>query len=228
MFLLSGTIMFKCPSCGGNLEYDPTQRQMRCPYCDTLMEEGFLDSLAEQEAAQEQQPAAEPVQEGLRSYHCKNCGAEITTGETTAATRCYFCHSPVVLEDRVSAGFRPDMVIPFKLDKSGAEKAFEGYLKTKRFLDRRFLSPQQREDISGVYYPYWLCDEEGVGDFSGTGTRVRVQNTPREIITTTDYYQVTRKARLSFRNLDRKALNANSRHIFITLLSWIMNLLIGK
>ena len=29
---------YKCPSCGGAMEFDSTTQKMKCPYCDTEME----------------------------------------------------------------------------------------------------------------------------------------------------------------------------------------------
>ena len=56
-------------------------------------------------------------QQGMRSYHCPTCGAELVTDETTAASTCAYCGSPVVLSDHLSGAKRPNYVIPFKVDK---------------------------------------------------------------------------------------------------------------
>ena len=40
-------------------------------------------------------------QQGMRSYHCPTCGAELVTDETTAASTCAYCGSPVVLSDHL-------------------------------------------------------------------------------------------------------------------------------
>lgn len=114
---MSQVISFKCPSCGGYLVFDPVKQRFQCPYCGGSFAENELKEQSEQrQQAAEQARSAEPNSE-LRSYHCQMCGAEIVTDATTAATRCYYCHSPVVLNDRLTDEFRPDGVIPFKLDK---------------------------------------------------------------------------------------------------------------
>ena len=50
-------------------------------------------------------------------FLCPNCGAEIVTDATTAATYCYFCHNPVVLSGRLSGEFLPNKVLPFAIEK---------------------------------------------------------------------------------------------------------------
>ena len=207
---MSNVMTFKCPCCGGYLEFDPSLQKFKCLYCGQVLSEDDLRDQSEQrqaaaDAAQEANPEAEK-DATLRTYQCQMCGAEIVTEETTAATRCYFCHSPVVLHDRLDEEFRPDGVIPFKLDKAEAEKQFMAYIKQKKFVDRSFFNDAQLEMFSGVYYPWWYADVEGEAEFEGEGTRVSVAQTPAHIVTTTRVFRVHREGELSFRNLARKAL----------------------
>lgn len=206
---MSAAMIFKCPSCGGYLEFDPSQQEFKCPYCgQTLSEADLREKSAKSQAEVEsRQTEAGAGDEHLRSYQCKMCGAEIVTDDTTAATRCYFCHSPVVLHDRLDDEFRPDGVIPFQIDKITAEKQFLEQLKKKKFLDRSFFNGAQLEMFTGVYYPWWYADIEGEAAFEGEGTRVSVANTPTHIVTTTRVFRVQRQGKLSFRNLARKALS---------------------
>lgn len=205
---MSTTMTFKCPCCGGYLEFDPSQQKFKCLYCGQILSESDLREQSEKrEAAAEEAQAEQRAPEGsLRTYQCQMCGAEIVTDDTTAATRCYFCHSPVVLHDRLDDEFRPDGVIPFQLDKATAEKQFTDFIKKKKFLDRDFFNGAQLEMFSGVYYPWWYADVEGEAEFEGEGTRSSVHSTPNHIITTNRVFRVHREGKLSFRQMARKAL----------------------
>ncbi len=55
--------------------------------------------------------------DGLRTYVCKSCGGEIVGDANTAATSCPFCDNPIVMMGQFSGSLKPDLVIPFKLDK---------------------------------------------------------------------------------------------------------------
>lgn len=208
---MSQTATFKCPSCGGYLEFDPEGQRFLCPYCGASFNDDEIhqQSEAKEEAAQQ----AEQSSGSLRSYHCQMCGAEIVTDDTTAAARCYYCHNPVVMTDRLTDEFKPDGVIPFQLDRKEAEEKFRAFVNSKKFIDKDFFTTQQMEDFSGVYYPYWLADVEGEASFEGQGTRVSVAHSPRQTVTTTRYFSVQREGKLSFRSLVRKALTKADRQL---------------
>ena len=206
---MSGSMTYKCPSCGGYLEFDPAKQRFACPYCGQSFSEAEIKA---REPAREQSMEA-ASQPGMRGYHCQMCGAEIVVGETTAATRCYYCHNPVVLTDRLSDDFRPDGVVPFRMQKQEAEERFKQLVARKTFIDREFFSTAQLEDFSGVYYPYWYGDLEGNATFEGEGKRTSTSVGPRENVITTRIYKVSREGRLQFRNLVRKALTSVDRQL---------------
>ncbi len=205
---MSNAMTFKCPCCGGFLEFDPTQQKFKCYYCGQVLSEDDLrdQSEAREAEAETVQTESAPVDEHLKTYQCQMCGAEIVTEETTAATRCYFCHSPVVLHDRLDDDFRPDGVIPFQLSKEEAEKQFLAHVQKKKFVDRAFFNGAQLEMFSGVYYPWWYADVEGEVQFEGEGTRKSVYTTSSEVVTTKHVYRVLREGEVVCRNLARKAL----------------------
>ena len=200
-------VTFKCPGCGGYLEFDPSGQDFTCAYCGRRFSKEEVDELSSGKAR------AADYDSHLREYHCKSCGAQIVTDDTTAATRCYYCHGPVVLTDRLEGEFRPDSIIPFSLDREAARKSFAGYMAKHRFVDRRFFTEEQMESFTGVYYPYWLTDIDAEGTLDGEGERVHVTRTFHETVTETDHFQVHREGRLSFRGMVRKALSTVDRQL---------------
>ena len=117
---------YKCPCCGGAIAFDSTAQKMVCPYCDTEFEMETLASYdevlnSEQEDNLEWETEAgseweDGETDGLREYVCKSCGGTIVGDETTGATECPYCGNPVVMMGQFAAAFKPDYVIPFKLD----------------------------------------------------------------------------------------------------------------
>ena len=93
------------------------------------------------------------------------------------------------------------------------DPASKQFLSKKRFLDRQFLSDDQLEMLSGVYYPYWLGQFEGDAAFEGEGTKVKTMIRGNYNITRTRYYHVSRKGHLRFKNLQRKALHEVDRKL---------------
>ena len=209
---MAGARSFKCPSCGAFLEFQPDTQKLKCPFCSLVLGPEALMQMQQQAAGPEAQEAEAPAAgSGLTGYHCASCGAEIVTGETTAATRCYFCHNPVVLDDRLSAEFRPDAVLPFSVTRQQALDSFRGFLKKHRFVDRSFF--RDEEMLQGVYYPYWLGDIEADVSFSGQGTRESRSRHGNYITIQTYYYDVRREGRARYLNIIRSALKASERKL---------------
>ena len=210
---MSQVVDFKCPNCGGYVEFEPVSQRFVCRYCGQVHTE---DELQEKNAHEEpvQETSMEEgngKREKYKAYHCRSCGAHIVTTDTTAATRCYYCHNPVVLQDRLGGAFKPDGVIPFEMDKEGAKETFRKFIRGKKFVDHGFYADASLEDFGGVYYPYWLGDVEGSASFVGTGTRVNVSHGAQYTVTTTSYYRVARQGKVTFRNMFRKALSSADR-----------------
>ena len=119
-------VSYKCPRCGAPLEYTPESGRFECAYCGGSYTENDLKELqpataSEQTVSVEDVPAQEGSGDGeeVLLYTCPSCGARIVTDETTAATTCLYCHSPVVLEGRLKGKFRPD--------HTGESVGYQGY-----------------------------------------------------------------------------------------------------
>ncbi len=209
---MSQTLQFKCPGCGGYLEFDPTKQRFSCPYCGKTLRPDEVEGSGGADAAAEQTPSQ--GENAYHAYHCQSCGAEVVTTATTAATRCYYCHNPIVMSDRLSGAFRPDGVIPFTLDDKGAREVFQSFIRSKKFVDHRFYDQAQMEDFTGIYYPYWVGDISGKAVFSGEGTRVSVRRDARYTTTITRHYRVRREGKLTFRGMFCKALSTADRLLF--------------
>lgn len=212
-------VTYKCPSCGAYLNFDPDTQAWVCPFCKSSFKEqellGKADAYqqqAEQEAAQAAQPSGDAESRQV-VYHCPSCGSEIMTDETTVATQCYYCHSPVVLQGKLTADMKPDQVLPFTIGKDKAVERFMAWVKGKRFVPKGFFSQAQVESMSGVYYPHFVSECTVDGRFSGEGTNSTVMDTGRYIVTSTKHYQVAREGRLTFREIMRPALTKANRKL---------------
>ena len=40
---MSDLIEYKCPACGGAMEFNTKSQKLKCPYCDTEMHHGYLN-----------------------------------------------------------------------------------------------------------------------------------------------------------------------------------------
>lgn len=199
---------YKCPNCGGALSFDSDIQKMNCPYCDSEFDVEALreldDALNHPEEDQmdwetlEESQWQNGEQEGLCSYVCQSCGGEILCDENTAATSCPYCDNPVVLSGRLSGGLRPELVIPFQLDKEAAKQALKNHICKKPLLPKVFKTENHIEEIKGVYVPFWLFDADADGDARYRATRVHTWSDSRYYYTRTTHYSVHRAGTLGF------------------------------
>lgn len=202
---------YKCPCCGGAIEFDSTLQKMKCPYCDTEFEMETLksyDSELKNEPEENMhwdQTAGTKWQEsetrGLQTYVCKSCGGEIVGDENMAATSCPFCGNPVVMMGQFSGALKPDYVIPFKLDKKAAKDALKKHLEGKRLLPKIFKDQNHIDEIKGVYVPFWLFDTDADASIRFRATTTRAWSDSNYNYVETSHYMVQRGGSIGFQQV---------------------------
>lgn len=208
---MADLLNYDCPCCGGKIEWNSSEQQLKCPYCDTEFAAEDLRSLDEE--LSQQQPdrmdwetqAGSDWQEGeqsnLKGYVCQSCGGEIITDMSTSASNCPYCDNPVIMTQQLSGELRPDYVIPFKLDKEAAKKALRNHLKGKPLLPKVFKDENHIDEIKGVYVPVWLFDADASAHIRFRGEKHRRWEDARFRYTETKYYALIRSGGLSFRHV---------------------------
>ena len=166
---MAGMLEYKCPCCDGAIQFDSATQKMKCPYCDTEFDvdtlKGYDEELKDEKPSEMEWTTpggswAEGETAGLHTYSCKSCGGEIVGDDTMAASACPFCGNPIVLTGQFAGALRPDLIIPFKLDKKAAKAKLQEHLKGKTLLPRVFRSQNHIDEIKGVYVPFWLFDSD--------------------------------------------------------------------
>lgn len=204
---MSTVTEYKCPNCGGRVDFDSFSQQMKCPFCDTefdveaveefekVSQEEQSDYTWDKEAGGQWENGEE---ENISVYICNSCGGEIICDKTTGATTCPYCDSNVVLSGVFSGDLKPDLVIPFKLDKKAAKEALKAHLSNKKLLPKIFKTENHIDEIKGVYIPFWLfdADAEGIAHFKATKTRF--WSAGDYDYTETRFYHIVRGGGMSF------------------------------
>ena len=222
---------YKCPNCGGGLVFDPDSQKFQCEYCLSEFTEEEMKQMEEASASPAEEEEAVPEEEGTAPqegdssqspetgeaavYTCPNCGAQIVTDATTAASFCYYCHNPVVFSGRLSGDHMPDFVIPFAIDKKEATSRFLSWIGKKKFVPGDFFSRDQIEKLSGIYFPYLIysCQVDGQAEAEAEEQRTWVSGRTR--YTEHKRYQVERAGTLEVKNLTR-----NARIYFQQIMNW--------
>lgn len=206
-------VEFKCPCCGGAIEFNANAQSMKCPYCDSEFTpqsfkdtnealKGYVNAVESMDWRQASGPGWRAgEEEGLVTYICNSCGGEIIADENTAATKCPFCDSPVVMSGKLSGTLKPDYVIPFKLDKKQAIMGYKNHLSGKRLLPKVFKDENHIEEIKGIYVPFWIFDADAKSHATYSATRLRSWSDSKFNYTETSYYSVVREGGMTFEHI---------------------------
>jgi len=165
---------YPCENCGAQLRFAPGTTEVTCEHC------GHVQAIPQDEvdaAAAHQEIDYAAVARGLtrnveyeehRVTNCPNCGAQIEFSDTTQATTCPFCDTPVVTDTGTNRQIKPQGLIPFQLDEKTARAAMT------EWLGRLWFAPNGLQEyarkgraMNGIYVPYWTFDAQTATDYRG-------------------------------------------------------------
>ena len=208
---------YQCPACGGGLQFGSESGLLECPFCHSHftvdeIEQRYREAHDAGKAGSEHTHTAEVPLEDSSAWEndmvncsCPSCGAQVFSDAVTMATSCPFCGNPALVQERFSGALKPDMVIPFKLDKEAAIHALKQRYRRKPLLPRLFSQNNTIEKIQGIYVPFWLFDTSvhARGWFNATNVHVHRQGNYE--ITETEYYDVYREGNMQFEKVPADA-----------------------
>ncbi len=206
---MNNLLEYKCPCCGGKIEFNSSLQKLQCPYCDTVFDPETLreyDTVLKKDVPDDMNWVGTPNSEwseedGMALYVCNSCGGEIVTDLTTAATHCPYCGNPVVMTGKLSGGLKPDYVIPFRLSKEDAKAGLKRHLEGKRLLPKVFKDQNHIDEIKGMYVPFWLFDTYTDASIRYHATRVRHWSDSSYNYTETSHFALTREGSIGFVNV---------------------------
>lgn len=204
---MDATVSFHCPCCDAGLIFDAAKQKFTCEFCLSEFEEAELAGTDAAGKSEQREQENEEFRSQVHGYFCPSCGAEVIADASTVADTCYYCHNPLVLSDKLAGVWRPDKVIPFKLDKEAAKETLLRYTKKKRFIPSDFFAPDQLEKISGVYFPFWVTDADTHSSYDGVGHRVRTWRSGDYRYTETSDFAVHRAGDIHFEDIVTAALS---------------------
>ena len=197
---------YKCQSCGGSMEFDSKTQKLICPYCGASFDPAAYDQ-GQQEGVQqvgefdETQTLSMGTQQqwnvnedGLMSYICKNCGGEVVGDDSLASTSCPYCDSPIIRNDQFSGMMKPELLIPFKVDKKEAKEKLNAFISSKKLVPSVFRDQKHIDEIKGLYVPFWLFDADVFAEAQFSAKKTHSVRDGEEI----EHFEVYRSGDLRF------------------------------
>ncbi|MBO6148812.1 MAG: hypothetical protein J6O55_05670 [Lachnospiraceae bacterium] len=205
---MADVMNFKCPSCGAPLTFQAGTQEMTCEYCTASF---TLDDVRAAEAAEarsaeasdmtwvDSQPEMITDENGkMTGFSCPSCGAEIVADEGTGATECPYCGNQAIVPQAFEGVYKPDCMIPFKIDRKGAENALQDFYKGKALLPDDFSKGNRVKKIQGVYVPFWLMSCHAEGKMTFDAEKVKRWNDRKYDYVKRDHYLLNREGGMDF------------------------------
>jgi transcription elongation factor Elf1 len=158
---------FTCPACGAQTAYAPGTSTLRCASCgaEESIDAGGRTVAEHSYDAWAALPPKPVATIGKQVLQCQNCGA--TTETDMIADTCHFCRGVLVAVQNPEGLIAPEAVVPFHLDKHGANDAFNKWVRTRRFAPGALKRIGSTDAIKGTYIPHWTYDAETATDYTG-------------------------------------------------------------
>ncbi len=181
--------MYQCSNCGGNLKFDIARQQLSCQHCGAQADPY---SFYKEKDAEERQGEYE-----VAVFACPQCGSELMSEDTTAATFCSFCGASTILDRRIRRERKPEYILPFTQTQEDCRAAYGRMLRRAIFAPKELKDESLIEKFRGIYMPYWVYSfekNEGI-TFPGEKTHRRGD------YLITDHYKLDSQVEASYEGL---------------------------
>lgn len=189
----------KCVNCGGNLEFSPSLQMLCCASCKSTIE---IDKQQLVQKHDYDESYNSKYDKNFKGYlKCDNCGATVESDGNNVAIVCPYCQTSLVV-DMNGQTFKPDFIIPFKLDKEKASLYFQNGVKKKAFLPNAFKKKPEIDKIEAFYFPVFSFDENTYTEYEGKLEIDQTHRTPDgHTHTTTSYRRIGGIKQLEHKNV---------------------------
>ena len=195
----------ECDYCGSSYSVDEIEALYQRKDAQAAAETAAADEAAAapdgDEGAWTAPEGGDWAEDGMQSYTCPSCGAELVCDASTAATSCPYCGNPSIVPGRLSGAQKPDYIIPFRLSKADAVAALKKHYQKKPLLPKAFSAQNHIEQIQGVYVPFWLFSGSAEGDVTYKCTRSMTRREGDYDVTDTQHYLVRRAGSVTFEKI---------------------------
>ena len=151
---------YNCKNCGSVLCFNPNTQSLFCEKCkstfDLEKKRSFKRHDFESETV-DNQKRNEWVEDN-KVFKCKNCGGSIVANKYEFSNTCPYCNTNLAVDSSALPGLKPDGIIPFAFDKTGASQKFVENVKKRFYVNGKFKRHLPENKIKGTYVPSFVFD----------------------------------------------------------------------
>ncbi|SNU06974.1 hypothetical protein SAMN06297422_10994 [Lachnospiraceae bacterium] len=202
---------YKCRNCGGTLQFSSRKQKLVCASCESEYDVSeFEEAVSAENKGSDYKPKEDQwnvEEEGLVVYECKNCGGEVIGDKNMASTKCPYCDNPIVISSKFEGSLRPDVVIPFKLNKHAATDALKEHINKIKLAPGAFKAGNHIQELKGVYVPFWLYDADVHAKATYDAKKEKKTEDANFEYEEISYYDVMREGNMKFKDIPADASN---------------------
>jgi len=186
----------RCPKCGAtDVKLIQETGMLQCVFCRAQFKDNASNELGGVENLSGRsvgEGAADiiPSESEILTFKCPACGAEVVIDANEAtSSRCHWCRHVFSLNEKMPNGAVPDLVLPFKLEKSVAENNIRDFVNKRQFFAHpQFKKEFTTENVMGIYLPYMIVDVNAHSTLSGEAEHQTRRYTVKQGKATVTYY----------------------------------------
>lgn len=156
---------YLCPSCSGQLTFNPLESKLYCEYCgyseevvgETSTVEYDFDDASDDNSWKDE----------AKIFKCSSCDAENVVSIKEICYTCPFCGSNQVTEVDELPGIKPHRVLSFTISKDNASNSYIKKIKRNIFVPSKVKKMKIDVTLTGVYLPVWAFDTDTESRYSG-------------------------------------------------------------
>lgn len=185
---------FPCKACGAHLDFDPSMRALKCPYCGHIEEINPAGQAASAEAStagggtgrskrgegaiaeldfetylhtQIGQTVALPGRSN--EVKCPACGATVLLEDNVVTENCPFCATHLTNQPTQAAQslIEPKGILPFAINDRQARVFFNQWIASRWFAPSNLKQMANLGQLSGIYLPFWTYDSMTYTAYTG-------------------------------------------------------------
>jgi uncharacterized membrane protein YidH (DUF202 family)/Zn finger protein HypA/HybF involved in hydrogenase expression len=167
---------FSCPACGAEARWDPSKKELVCPFCGTTspanveLTEAGVEVIKEHDLA----TALRSVPDHQRGWQakktsvkCQSCQAVSVFEPERVGQRCDFCGSSALVPyEEIKEVFRPESLLPMRVSETQVRDIIRQWYGNRWFAPNKLKRAAFTDTVKGVYLPYWTFDAQVHADWT--------------------------------------------------------------
>lgn len=172
-------LQYMCPNCNGQLTYRSDKEALVCDSCQSAVNPASL-----------RQPRSFPT--------CVSCGSQLEVADNIYSAFCDACQASFINDKAFLKGANPDYIAPFEIDEKDAERKFNEWLSTRRWVPNQVRKEVHITARNRYLMPFYIYGFHNEGKQTWDCVKTRKVGSGKNSSTVKDHYDVVVEGKAIF------------------------------